>query len=220
MNPVYPPRRPWLAAFFSTVLPGFGQFYAGDANRALGVFLAFVLLSLPLIVIVALILPFSLTAPAVALATLATIGVWIFGIFDAWKLARRNDPFVPAAWHTRTVSLTVFLLAGFVLAPSIVIYVKDNLVRSFSIPSGSMKPTLMPGDIIFADMSYNCTSCMSSVKRGDVAIFVYPDNRTQHYVKRIVGLPGDSIEINNGTLRINGDVIREGLTETSLVLLF
>jgi len=201
-------RKPWLAALLSTALPGFGQLYAGDANRALGLFMALTLLAIPLMVIVALLLPITLTLPAVVLATVTTIGIWIFGIVDAWRLARRQNPYVPAAWQTRTVYLAVFLLAGFVLLPSITVWVRNNLVQSFHIPSGSMSPTLMRGDLIFTNMNYNCPACLSSVKRNDVAIFVYPDNRTLLYVKRIIALPGDTVAIDSGQLRVNDNDVQ------------
>jgi signal peptidase I len=210
MNKDFAPRRPWLAAIFSAVLPGFGQFYVGEANRALGFFLAFMLLQIPFLIMVSLFLPIGFTAPAVLLSTVVSIGIWIFGIVDAWRLARRLNPFVPAAWQTRTVYLTVFLLTVFVLLPSVIGYVRSNLVQAFRIPSGSMKPTLLPGDMLFADMRYNCIWCKNVVQRGDVAIFVYPNNRTFHYVKRIIGLPDDTVEINKGQLKVNDKVVEDG----------
>ena len=204
MSNIAAPRRPWLAALLSLALPGFGQFYVGDANRALGIFLAFALLSIPVVIIVSLYLPIELTAVSVALATLASIGVWGYAVLDAWRQARRCDPLVLAAWQTRTVYTSVFLLATFVLLPAVIGYVRQHLVQPFYIPNSSMSPTLLSGDMLFADMSYNCPTCFKAVKRGDVAIFVYPDNRTQYYIKRIVALPGDTIAIDAGDMIING----------------
>jgi len=208
MNNVDAPRRPWLAALFSAVLPGFGQLYVGNANRALGLFLAFTLLQIPSLIII-LLLPVSFTTPVVVLTTVASIGVWIFGIVDAWRQARRTNPFVRAAWQTRTVYLSVFLLTGFVLLPSVIGYVRANLVQAFHISSGSMQPTLLRGDLVFANMRYNCIRC-KSVRRGDIALFIYPNNRKFHYIKRIIGLPHDNVEIDNGQLKVNGDVVHDG----------
>ncbi len=204
MSNIAAPRRPWLAALLSLVLPGFGQFYVGDANRALGFLLAFALMGIPVIVVISLLLPIELTGVSVALATLASIGIWVYAIVDAWRQARRCDPFIPAAWQTRTVYTSVFLLIAFVLLPSVLGFVRQNLVQAFHIPNGSMSPTLATGDMLFANMNYNCPTCLAAVKRGDVAIFVYPDNRTQYFVKRIVAMPGDTIEIDAGELIING----------------
>ena len=151
-----------------------------------------------------LFLPIGLTAPSVAVATLASFGVWAFAVVDAWRLARRRDPFVPAAWQTRTVYASVFLLATLVVLPATIGHVRQHLVQAFHIPSNSMSPTLTDGDFVFADMRYNCPTCSAAVKRGDVAIFVYPDDRTQHYVKRIVALPGDAVSIEAGRVLVDG----------------
>lgn len=67
-----------------------------------------------------------------------------------------------------------------------------------------MSSTILKGDMLFADMSYNCPICFKAVKRGDAAIFVYPDNRTQYFFKRIVARHGDTIEIVAGEMIING----------------
>lgn len=212
------PRHPWLAAFFSLVLPGFGQLYVGDANRALGLFMAFALLTIPGIIIISLYLPIALTTLAVVLATAAALSVWAYGIVDAWRLAQRyRDSFIPAAWQTRTVFLAVFLLTSFVLLPSVISYVRDHQVQAFRIPSGSMSPTLLPGDILFADMRYNCPRCANTVQRNDVAIFVYPNNRNLHYVKRIIALPGDTVAITDGQLRVDGDIVQDGFDIDSSV---
>ena len=198
------PRRPWLAALLSAVLPGFGQFYVGDANRALGIFLAFALLGIPAVVVASLFVPVRLTAVLVAVATLATLGVWLFAVVDAWRLAGRRDPFVPAPWQTRTVYASVFLLTTLVVLPAVIAHVRQHLLQAFHIPSDSMSPTLVRGDYVFADMRYNCPLCPAAVERGDVAIFVYPDDRTQYHVKRIVALPGDTVAIEAGRLLVDG----------------
>jgi signal peptidase I len=51
-------------------------------------------------------------------------------------------------------------------------------------------------------MNYNCPNCFNALKRGEVAIFIYPNNRTRHFVKRIVAVPDDTIEINAGDFKL------------------
>ena len=67
-----------------------------------------------------------------------------------------------------------------------------------------MVPSLQPGDFIFTNMNYNCPNCLWGIERGDVAVFVFPNNRTQYYIKRIVGIPGDEVSVNSGVVSING----------------
>ena len=101
----------------------------------------------------------------------------------------------------------VFLLCALVVLPLLVSYVRNHQVQAFRTPSGSMMPTVQPGDFIFSNMKYNCPTCFWSVKRGDVSIFIYPDNRNWHYIKRVIGLPGDTVASSDGILSINGTAL-------------
>ena len=106
-----------------------------------------------------------------------------------------------------------------VYAVAIALAVRTFLYEPFNIPSGSMKPTLLVGDYLFVSKfayGYSKYSLPFSIplfegrmladlpERGDVAVFKLPsDNRTD-YIKRIVGLPGDKLQVREGTLYING----------------
>ena len=57
--------------------------------------------------------------------------------------------------------------------------------------------------MFFADKRYNCPGCKTKVQRGDIAIFVYPNDRNQYFIKRIIGLPGEKIKISGTTIYIN-----------------
>ena len=81
------------------------------------------------------------------------------------------------------------------------------------VPSGSMTPTLLTGDFILVDKhAYGLRNPLDNGRwagdglpgRGDVVVFRYPQDHTQRYVKRVVGLPGDVIEVVNGELVLDG----------------
>ena len=204
------PRRRMFAALMSTALPGLGQLYNGEFNKAIWIFLLFSITAIPLVMIIALLLPAGLTMPLVALSTLITIGIWLYAIIDGWRMAAKLQHFHPQVWQTSGVYALVFLICATVILPSTLLWVRKHQVEPFYIPSGSMEPSLLRGDYIFANKSYNCPNCRNSVKRGDVALFVYPDNRTQHYVKRVIGLPGDIVTINGTKLTVNGKALSTG----------
>lgn len=104
----------------------------------------------------------------------------------------------------------------------IAILFRSLLFQPFSIPSGSMLPTLLIGDYLFVSKysyGYSKHSLPFSpplfsdrimgqdVTRGDVIVFKLPrDNRTD-YIKRVVGLPGDTIQVQNGQLYLNGSAV-------------
>jgi signal peptidase I len=77
--------------------------------------------------------------------------------------------------------------------------------RIFSIPAGSMEPTLRIGERVFADMqAYD----LRAPTRGDIAFLTLPRDPATIYVKRIVGLPGEKVQMLKGILHINGRPMR------------
>ncbi|SNB61316.1 signal peptidase I [Arboricoccus pini] len=106
-----------------------------------------------------------------------------------------------------------------VYAIIIALAVRTVAYEPFNIPSGSMKPTLLVGDYLFVSKfsyGYSHFSLPLSLplfqgrlfgrvpERGDVAVFKLPSDGKTDYIKRIVGLPGDKIQVLNGVLNING----------------
>ena len=102
------------------------------------------------------------------------------------------------------VILVVFLLRSFLFEP-------------FKIPSGSMIPTLLVGDLILVNKFHYGVRLPvinkkildnNPVKRGDVMVFRYPVDPRQDYIKRVVGLPGDEVAYLNQKLTINGQMLQ------------
>lgn len=98
----------------------------------------------------------------------------------------------------------------------IVLILRSFIIEPFRIPSGSMEPTLLPGDFILVNkFSYGLRLPVSHTKmlalslpdRGDVAVFRYPEDPSIAYIKRIVGLPGDQVEYRDKQLYINGEPV-------------
>ncbi|NML15116.1 signal peptidase I [Azohydromonas caseinilytica] len=208
--------QPVLAALKSLVLPGLGQWHNGQIDRAVWWFLAFALLSVPSVAVVALWLPPAWTAPALAAGLLLTLGVWVGSIVDAWRMARRGvaagmEPLPGLAaggtpvWRMAGVTLLLIVLCDLVALPLLIMAVRAHVVAPYRIPSASMAPALWPGDFIFADKRYACVGCSAPVQRGDVALFAYPNDRTMIYVKRVVALPGDRVLVRGAEVRVNGE---------------
>lgn len=209
--PVMPPRKPWLAALASLVLPGFGQFYNGQLNRAIWIFLSFALLCVPGMVLVALYLPPQAMLPCLLLGLLLTLGLWAYAVWDAWRVAGRSSAGVLKAWQISGVYALVFVLCDMLALPLLTLYVRQHQVEPFYIPSGSMVPSVLAGDMMFADKRYNCPGCQQGVHRGDIAVFAYPNDRSVRYIKRVIGLPGDRIVMKDQQLQVNGQALQRGL---------
>ena len=91
-------------------------------------------------------------------------------------------------------------------------------VQAFKIPSGSMKPTLLIGDhLLVSKSSYGIKLPFSDTvlvpigdpERGDIVVFRFPEDRSKDFIKRIIGLPGDKIEVRNKEVYINGKRIQD-----------
>jgi signal peptidase I len=201
-------RKPWLAALMSLVLPGFGQLYNGNINKALWLFMGFAFVSIPLWSLLALYLPDSFLVSALVACTLTCIGLWLYGVKDAWKVATRMSGVATQPWQVSGLYLATLVLCGAFALPMIYSYVRAHWVEPYRIPTSSMYPGILQGDFLMADKRYNCPGCKHAVKRGDVAIFVYPNDRTLHYIKRIVGLPGDKVQLKGQELFLNGQSLK------------
>lgn len=109
-----------------------------------------------------------------------------------------------------------------VYAALIALVVRTVAYEPFNIPSGSMKPTLLVGDYLFvAKYSYGYSHYSLPFSpdlfsgriffhmpaRGDVAVFKYPRNPSEDYIKRIIGLPGDTVQMREGQLYVNGKLV-------------
>ena len=119
-----------------------------------------------------------------------------------------------ALWENVKVIVQALLLA---------MVIRTVLFQPFTIPSGSMMPTLLVGDYLFVNkFSYGYSKYslpfspnlfsgrileFSEPKRGDVVVFRLPPNPEVDYIKRLVGLPGDRIQVTNGVLFINGNPV-------------
>ncbi len=79
--------------------------------------------------------------------------------------------------------------------------VRYFVVEGYYIPSGSMKPTLVPGNrVLVAKFYYR----LYQPQRGDIIVFRYPSNEKKNLIKRIIALPGETVRIENGLVYING----------------
>jgi signal peptidase I len=85
-------------------------------------------------------------------------------------------------------------------------YVRENVVQAFEMMQYSMEPTLIPGDRVLVDKRIHGRS---GPRRGDILVFRYPRDPTRMYIKRVVGLPGDRVEIRSGRLYANGREVIE-----------
>lgn len=105
-----------------------------------------------------------------------------------------------------------------VIALAIALVVRTFVVQAFKIPSSSMEPTLLVGDHILVNkFIYGIRIPVigkkvfefSQPRRGDVIVFIFPNDRSKDYIKRVIGLPGEKVEIRERKIYINDRLIED-----------
>lgn len=119
-----------------------------------------------------------------------------------------------------------------VIAVVLALTIRVFFVQAFKIPSGSMIPTLLIGDHILVSklaygfqlpkdcefqVSFPPVTCYSSTmltrfdspQRGDIIVFRYPEDENKDFIKRVVGIPGDTVAVKNKKVLVNGEVLED-----------
>jgi signal peptidase I len=158
-------------------------------------------------------LDFSLVLLVLSVATGAVWAIDHFLLRKARDAAAASAKPAPIVLHEPG---TVDYARSFFPVAFIVLLVRAFIFEPFRIPSDSMMPTLLDGDFIVVNKySYGLRWPVINEKffdvgtpqRGDVVVFRYPPNPSMNYIKRLVGLPGDRVEVRNDQLIINGEAI-------------
>lgn len=194
-------RRPAVAAFLSLFVMGLGQLYNGHL-RAAAVFGAIEIFGFLATTTMS---TFLLTFHGVVIiyfGAVISVGIRIFAVIDAFIAARKIGETALRRYSRWYVYSPIFFAA------ILIQFVLEKPVASYSIPSGSMAPTLLVGEYLYA--SKNAYHDRGP-DRSDVVVFkLAKDNRTE-FISRIVGLPSDVIKVSGGVLHINGAPVKREL---------
>ena len=105
-----------------------------------------------------------------------------------------------------------------VIAVVLALFMRTFVVQAFKIPTGSMEPNLLVGDhllvnkFVFAPTLSSAERTllpMTDIRRGDIVVFKYPEDPERDFIKRVIGLSGETIELKDRQIRVNGRAIQE-----------
>lgn len=197
-------RKVWVAVLLSLLLPGLGQMYNGQLRKGIAFYLW---------TSVAGIFLFAAAGKSQSLVLLAAVLLVQFSIqlaaaIDAGITARRKGgDFRPARYNRPLVYLGTYLILGLLVGQASAYYIRENIIQAYKIPAASMEPSLLAGDHILVDKA------ATNFSRGDIVVFELPEDshktNPRDFIKRIVGLPGDDIEIHDKRLYVNGQPAAE-----------
>ncbi len=206
-------RRIWAAITFSLIMQGLGQVYCGKLAR--GLFFNFLnILPLPITIYL-----FSLSrSPKLVPITLALFFVagiiQLIAIIDSAYLAKHTKTDYELKDYNRwyVYVLLVLIVTGGSIGSAL--YLRDQTLEAFRVPTASCYPNIVPNDRILANKSvYKGID----PKRGDLIVFLNPTNRHMNFIKRVVAIAGDTVEIKDAQLYINDEKLqRRKLPQSTL----
>jgi signal peptidase I len=131
---------------------------------------------------------------------------------------RAEDPGASVAGERRVVAFpgVVEMARSLLVVLVVALFILTFIVQPFRIPSESMERTLLVGDFLLVNKSsfapagpWGWLLPYQPIERGDIVVFHFPPHPPEHVVKRVIGLPGDRIHLENGTVWVNGQPIEE-----------
>lgn len=205
-------RHAIIAVLLAVFHPFLAMFYLGRGLRGIVYFT--VELACHILAFLAI-----LSAPDMQ-NNLGMIGIAVIravALADALRISLRRLYPATLPWYSRWYAL----LGSIAVLIAVVVVLRIFVFEPFRMPSESMRPTLVPGDIILADKrgigNYRCPSviCISDrgaaalakVQRGDLIVFIPPNGRDIPYIKRVIGMPGDHLRYQHKQLTINGEPV-------------
>jgi signal peptidase I len=199
----YPRRNPWIAGSLSYNASGLGQLYNGQPAKGLvlyglswGVMLAAlaILLQLP-------------TAPwNVAIPALMVLSWVLYVPLDAVMTARRQGHAYHMKAYNKWYVYLLLIVIVHVTATVAVSTIRTFVVQAYKLPGGSMEDTLLIGDhFLVSKFAYRG----HGPTRGDFVVFPFPRDPSRDFIKRVIGLPGDRIEVRHHRAYVNGESLQE-----------
>lgn len=206
-------RRIWVAIIFSLVMPGLGQVYCGKLAR--GLILNFLnILPLPIIIWLFSISNSSILIPTAITLILAAGIVQLIAIIDSGYLAKHMKTDYELKDYNRWYVYVLLVLIVTGGSTGSALYLRNQTLEAFRVPTASNYPTIVPNDRFIANkLAYK----NSDPERGDLVVFLNPTNRKINFIKRVVAIAGDTVEIKDGQVYINDEKLqRHKLDQSTL----
>ena len=206
-------RLPWLAVLLSWIMAGLGHIYCGKFVKGL-IITFLVCIFIPVFFGALSVGPSSVRMVVVILSFLIFVIIWLFSIIDSWYTAKHTSASYTPKDYNRWYVYLLLVLMGTGGSTQIAFNIRTTLLEAFRVPAASCYPTIVPNDRLLANkLAYK----NKDPERGDLIVFLNPKDRRQNYIKRVVAIAGDTVEIKDGQLLINNQQLqREKIVQSEL----
>jgi signal peptidase I len=199
-------RRPWLVALIAFFLPSAAMAYLNRGWWAVAYFVGILVIG----AIGFVLLPTTTsTSFADTFVQYAAASLNLVGVVHAFILARKKEAERAPKWYSRRWYLIAASYYGFF---AILLLVRAFLYQTFNVPSEGMSPTVSRGDFFIASkVAYKNDAPV----RGDIVLFRPSPFPQTIYFKRVIGLPGEKIQIKGGVVFVNGQAVQQSAVRCS-----
>jgi len=190
-----------IAGFLSFLLPGLGQLYNGQLRKAILLYILVLLIPPSFIIVLS-------GFPAFICLYVMKICLVIYAVGDALYYAEKTGPIQSRIYQRWYAYLIVLILTLLVLLP-IETATAMKYIRTFYCPSTSMSPTLLVGDCFVVDAGYYKSHVPA---RGELVVIdppEYADAEGKVFIKRVIAVGGESIQIKDGKVFVNDSLLEE-----------
>ncbi|MEK6700590.1 MAG: signal peptidase I [Nitrospirota bacterium] len=188
-------RKGWIAVVMGLIMTGLAQIYNGEMMKGVCLYLFGIILYV-IGFSASTRLPDRYLIIGLLLVLAIKIAIHLFSIFDGYKTAKNKGAgYRLKPYNKWYVYLVVWLVGPLMITGLATRLVRNHIVQAYKLPSSAMEPAIMSGEKVLVDKR---VYKKRPLKIGDIVVFVYPDDRSQVVIRRVAGLPGDTVKTGDG----------------------
>jgi len=192
-------RNPFFSSFLSLLVPGLGQLYNGELNKAVIFYLAQFALFIPLFAI-----SLQYTPRGLFIILLIVVLFYFFAMGEATLQSFIKKSVDLKPYNKWYVYVLIIIIANLIAGGFNTVFRQSLIgIKPFYLPSASNVPTLLVGDQVIVDLR------KKSPIKGTFIVFKFPDDPKKDYLKRVIAIENDSLEIKNKHVFVNNIMLNE-----------
>ena len=201
-SPIIKPRSIKTASRLSDLGCGLGQVYCGHLVRGLVIYVMGMMIATAWVMMIALMKGRFLQA--LLMGAVPAVALWLFAKFDARRLAAKAPPDYALKEYNRWYVYAMLVVIVLPMAVCGAFFIREKAYEAFKVVTDRMSPTIRDGERVLVNKTIYDVEPM---RRGDVVIIRSPNRLRTNLVQRLVGLPGDKIELRGGEVLVNGEPV-------------